>query len=161
MSIPRDELLRPSLQGMAAAKAPYSVQTMFVTSFFGGPFAAIAIIGVNSVRLQRLGRDAVPLGLMLGLSILIMAAPQLTAWGREAALHLVNLTGPRALSYVSRIAALIFFGIGYAMHRSEQRSADFMDLARPNGWIGGLACFAAGLAAAFAFGFLIALARGQ
>lgn len=159
MGLSRDELLRPSLKGVTVAKAPYSVQTMFLTSFFGGPFAAIAIIGVNSVRLQRLPQDLLPLGLALAAAVGFLGALHLAGWGADLREYLTALAGPRALSYVSRVIGLIIFGMGYALHRAEQRSADFMGLDRPNGWIGGIACILAGTAAAFAFGFIIAILR--
>src|SRR5262245_9774550 len=55
----RDELLQPSLADDARpAAAPYSVQTTFLTGFFGGPFAATAIFITNAVRMKRVARDA-------------------------------------------------------------------------------------------------------
>lgn len=157
MSLSRDELLRPSLQGATVAKAPYSVQTMFLTSFFGGPFAALAIIGANAARLQRLPRDLLPLGLALAATAAFLGALHLAGWGTDLRNYLTELAGPSAVSYVARVVGLIIFGMGYALHRAEQRSADFMGLDRPNGWIGGIACILVGTAAAFAFGFIVAM----
>jgi hypothetical protein len=50
--------------------APYSVQATFLTGFFGGPFGAIAIQVLNSIRLRRLARD-VPIWIALLLVTLI------------------------------------------------------------------------------------------
>jgi hypothetical protein len=159
MGLSRDELLRPSLTGVSVARAPYSVQTVFMTSFFGGPFAAIAIIGVNSVRLQRLPKDLPVLGAALVAVVGFMAALYLTGWGVDLRNDLTAFAGPRAASYLFRVIGFVIFGIGYTLHRAEQRSADFMGLDRPNGWIGGLACIAGGTAVSFLAGFLIALVQ--
>ena len=150
MNFTREELLQPSLSNLRIAKAPYSVRTMFVTSFFGGPFAAIAIVAVNSVRLLRWKRDLAPLVLLFAATGGFFAALQLTPWGQGFVAYLTSLVGRSSLSYISRILGLIIFGIGYWLHRKEQRSADFMGLARPNGWIGGLACFVIGIGIVFA-----------
>lgn len=159
MSLSRDELLRPSIGDFPIAKAPYSVRTMFLTSFFGGLFAAIAIIATNSVRLQRWRQDLLPLGLILAASMGFLASVHLTAWGADFRTYLTSLAGPRALPYLTRVIGLAIFGLGYALHRKEHRSADLMGLERPNGWIGGLACLAGGTAAAFAFGLLVAMGK--
>jgi peptidoglycan hydrolase-like protein with peptidoglycan-binding domain len=65
LSGPREDLLQPTLTGAAPAAAPYSVQTTFLTGFFGGPFAALAILAMNSFRLRRLARDALVWGALL------------------------------------------------------------------------------------------------
>jgi hypothetical protein len=146
MNLSRDELLRPSLSGTAIAKAPYSVLTMFVTAFFGGPFAAIAIIAVNSLRLQRWMRDLVPLGLALVAYIAFAVVLAWSEWGMSFRASLTELAGERSVSYLHRAIALALFGIGYALHYKEQRSTDIMGLDRPNGWIAGLACLIGGIA---------------
>ncbi len=143
MSLSRDELLRPSLAGRAIAKAPYSVRTAFMTAFFGGPLAAIAITAINSVRLQRWQRDLAPLAIVLIAYVAFLLALVLTNWGLDFRTRLVEIAGPRGESYIERIIALVLFGMGYALHRKEQRSADFMGLQRPNGWVAGIACIAA------------------
>jgi len=160
MSFTREELLRPSLRGATPAKAPYSLQTMVLASFFGGPFAAIAMIGANSVLLQRWRQDLLPLGLVLAATLGFLAALHLTPWGAGLRGDLASFAGPRALSYLSRVIGLVIFGIGYVLHRSEQRSADFMGLDRPNGLIGGILCILAGIATSFAVSFLLVVARG-
>lgn len=142
MSFSQDDLLRPTLNEYATARAPYSTTTTFVTSFLGGPIASIAIMALNSIQLERLRRD---LPVLIGLSIayiILMLAVFLTSIGVEFRAGLSELLGERGLSFFIRLIALALFGIGYALHRKEQRSADIMGLARPNGWIAGLACIA-------------------
>lgn len=161
MSLSREELLQSSLGDRPITRAPYSVRTAFITSFFGGPFAAIGIIGANSVRLQRWRQDLLPLGFILAATAGFFASLHLTAWGEDLGNYLFTLAGQRVVPYLSRVIALAIFGIGYALHRKEQRSADFMGLDRPNGWIGSLACIVGGAAAAFLFSLLIAMVKGQ
>src|SRR5262249_39204793 len=77
----RDELLRPSLGDAVAARAPYSVRTTFLTAFFGGPLAALAIIVLNSVRLRRWLPDLPVLGVVLAGFIAFVLALYWTEWG--------------------------------------------------------------------------------
>jgi hypothetical protein len=150
MGLSRDELLRPSLTDTTIAKAPYSVQTAFLTSFFGGPLAAIAIVAINSVRLQRLLRDLAPLAITLIAYLAFMLAVAGTEWGMAFRASMDRFAGERSISYLHRVIALVLFGLGYALHRREQRSADLMGLDRPNGWIAGLACIAGSFTLLFA-----------
>ena len=62
-----------------------------------------------------------------------------------------------AASYLHRLIGLALFGLGYALHRKEQRSADTMGLDRPNGWIAGLVCIAAGTVWLIALDRLVAV----
>jgi hypothetical protein len=160
MSLSRDELLRPSLAGAAVAKAPYSVRTAFLTAFFGGPLAAIAITGINSVRLRRWARDLAPLAALVAAYVAFMLALAWTDWGLSFQTSLDAFAGPHTVSYLHRLIALALFGVGYAMHRKEQRSADFMGLRRPNGWVAGLACIAGSILFLIVFDALIGLENG-
>ena len=160
MSLSRDELLRPSLADAAVAKAPYSVRATFLTAFLGGPLAAIAITAINSLRLQRWARDLVPLAAFAAAYIVFLLALAWTDWGRSFQTSLDALAGPRSLSYLHRLIALGLFGVGYAMHRKEQRSADFMGLRRPNGWVAGVACVAGSILFLIVFDALIGLEGG-
>ena len=160
MSLSRDELLRPSLAGAAVARAPYSVRTTFLTAFFGGPLAAIAITAINSVRLQRWARDLVPLAALAAGYIALILGLAWTDWGRNVQDSLDTLAGPRTIIYLHRLIGLALFGLGYAMHRKEQRSADFMGLRRPNGWVAGLACIGGSILFLLVFDALIGVENG-
>src|SRR5262245_24715109 len=127
MSLSRDELLQPSLGTSRIAKAPYSVRTTFLTAFFGGPFAAIAITVLTSIRLQRLGRDALPLAAALLAYLGLLAALMVTPWGASLLQSLEDFAGKQAFSHVDRLIGMGLFGLGYMLHRKEQRSAEFMD----------------------------------
>lgn len=151
MTMSRDELLRPSLGDADAARAPYSVRTTFLTAFFGGPLAALAIIALNSVRLRRWLPDLPVLGVVLVGFIALVLALDRTDWGGSFRAYLYGMAGQRALTYFFRLIALGFFGMGYALHRKEQRSADLVGMARPNGWIAGIACGIGGLVVQVAF----------
>jgi hypothetical protein len=130
MKLPRDELLHPSLQDATIPKAPYSVYTVFVTSAFGGPLAAIAITALNSYRL-RLIRDVAPLSLALITYLAFLAALTDPGWGLTSWISYRNF-------HVLFPAAVLAYG--YLSHRLQQRSADVLGLKRPNGWIAGLPC---------------------
>lgn len=146
MNMSREDLLQPSLAtDSAPAAAPYSVQTTFLTGFFGGPFAAIAIIATNSVRLRRVLRD---LPLIIGSAALLLIgswALQKTAGGVLAREWFDATVGANNLRHIYRLLALMIVGCGYLLHRQEQRNSDLVGLKRPNGWIAGLACIAGGV----------------
>jgi hypothetical protein len=137
----RDSLLQPSLSNQdKPVAAPYSVQATFLTGFFGGPFGAIAIQVLNSIRLRRLTRD-VPIWTALVLVTLaaIWALHQ-TDSGGEIRTWFTETLGDRNLRLAYRLLALSFVAVGYFLHRVEQRSTDHAGLTRPNGWGAGLAC---------------------
>jgi hypothetical protein len=151
VSGPREDLLQPTLTGTAPAAAPYSVQTTFLTGFFGGPFAALAILALNSFRLRRVARDALVWSALL-------AALGIGGWllfhsaaGADVRSWFADQFGRRAASFAGHALGLMIVGVGYLFHRREQVSADLMGLARPNGWIGGVGCIVIGLALSIAF----------
>lgn len=148
MNASRDGLLQPTLGGDARpAAAPYSVQATFFTGFFGGPFAAIALALVNSSRLRRLGRDWPVLAACL---IAVIFAGWVIHGAAPAAAPVrdwLNSTlGQNGARYAYRLVALMIVGVGYLLHRREQRNTDLLGLSRPNGWIAGVLCIAGGLA---------------
>ena len=143
--------MQPTLTGTAPAAAPYSVQTTFLTGFFGGPFAALAILAMNSFRLRRVSRDALVWGaLLVALAIggwLLFhsaAGAELRSWS-------TSQFGSRAGGLSGRALGLAIVGVGYLLHRREQVNADLMGLKRPNGWIGGIGCIVIGMAVSVAF----------
>lgn len=152
----RPDLLRPSLTPDARINsAPYSLQTGFLSAFFGGPMAAWGMSMLNAWRLGQLRRHAAWLTLMglagIGLIWFLTASAAGAQWLTVAARWL----GPNAGHYTERLGALLLFAAGGFLHRREQRSADLFGLQRPNGWIAGVALIVGGyvasvlLAAAF------------
>lgn len=142
MSASRERLLQPTLGSDAPpVAAPYSVQATFFTGFFGGPFAAIALIAINAYRLRRSGRDWPALAACLIATLFV-------AWGLHSSAPafapvrdwLTSTLGESSHRYAHRFAALVIVGVGYLLHRKEQRNTDLMGLARPNGWIAGGLC---------------------
>lgn len=151
MSGPREDLLQPTLTGTAPAAAPYSVQTTFLTGFFGGPFAALAILAMNSFRLRRVARDALVWGALL---VLLAIGGWLlfhSAAGADVRSWFTDQLGIRAARFSGQALGLAIVGVGYLLHRAEQVNADLMGLTRPNGWIGGIGCIVIGMAVSIAF----------
>jgi hypothetical protein len=147
-SIPRHELLRPSLDGSSPiAAAPYSQQTGMWSAFFGGPLAAVAMIGINARRVGRTRSDMV---WVIALAVAYVAWTYFlhaTPAGEQARSTLVGWLGPRGPAYLDRFIALMVFLLGMLLHRSEQRSSDLFDLKRPNGWVMGIGLIVAGIVA--------------
>jgi uncharacterized membrane protein len=144
-------LLQPTLTGTARTAAPYSVQTTFLTGFFGGPFAALAILAMNSFRLRRVSRDALVwsallVSLAIGGWLLFHSAA-----GADVRGWFTDKFGGRAARFTGQALGLAIVGVGYLLHRREQVNADLMGLARPNGWIGGIGCIVIGMAVSIAF----------
>src|SRR5690349_3436290 len=151
MSAPREDLLRPTLSDDVRTAAPYSVQTTFLTGFFGGPFAALAILATNSVRLRRVSSDAAVLGAIL----VVLALGGWLLFHSNAGADLRGMFndqfGDRAARFSGQAAGLAVVGIGYLLHRKEQVNADLMGVTRPNGWIGGLLCMIVGVTLSVAY----------
>ena len=151
MSTHRDDLLQPTLTRDTQALAPYSVQTTFLTGFFGGPFAALAILATNSVRLRRVSRDAAVLGTIL---VGVVAGGWLlfhSAAGADVRSWFVEQFGATAARFSRQGIGLVIVGIGYLLHRKEQVGADLAGLTRPNGWVAGLLCAILGATLFIAF----------
>jgi hypothetical protein len=142
----RDELLQPVLRDTSSiSAAPYSVQALFLTAFFGGPLAAVAMLATNSYRLRRAYKD-LPM-LLLGAAIFLVSAWIIYRTGAGVVLRdwLTQTLGQRGIQLFFRLEALAIAGGGYLLHRQEQRTSDLLGLKRPNGWIGGLASLALGI----------------
>lgn len=140
MSAPREDLLQPTLTRESPTLAPYSVQTTFLSGFFGGPFAALAILATNSVRLRRVSRDAAVLGTILLVVVLGGWLLFHSAAGADVRGWFVEQFGATAARFSRQGVGLIIVGIGYMLHRKEQVGADLAGLTRPNGWFAGLPC---------------------
>lgn len=155
MGASREDLLRPTLSEHAPAAAPYSIQTTFFTGFFGGPFGALAIIGWNAARLRRLARDLPILAALFALIVGAGWALHTTAAGGDLQAAIADKFGSGSLRFVYRLMGLLVVGMGYLLHRREQRNADLVGMERPNGWIGGIACIVIGSAAMIGYGLLL------
>lgn len=133
MPMNRSELLRPSLTRATPARAPYSQQVHFLASFFGGPFAALALAAINGERLGRWRRDApwVLLGLLVYLALEV-ALLQAEA-GRALLQQLDGWVGQGAHGLVVRVYALGCFVVFMLRHRREQAACDLVGLPRPAG----------------------------
>jgi hypothetical protein len=140
----RDDLLQPSLtEDRTDATAIYSPTAGYVSSFLGGPVAALAFAAVNSRRLGRLRADS-PL-LIAGLALFAAAIWWLETGPWHAAIS------DRHLSTGVRGAGLIYFGAIYFLHRRHYRAMSMLGIDSPNGWIVGLACLLLGWASTLAF----------
>ena len=148
-------LLRPSLAAGVGARAPYSVQMGMLASFFGGPFAALAVVLLDAWRLRRLRAEALPLALLavvaLGgdLWLLLDPAPSLALAGW------LSMTRAGAVHLALRALSLAVFAAGLALHRQRQRAADLMGLPRPRALWVGLALIAGGFALQFGLAFVL------
>jgi len=103
-------------------------------------------------------RDLVPLALALGVFLGLTYVLAGTSWGAGLRASLENSGGAHAVAIVYRALAAAFWGLGFVLHRREQRTADFVGFDRPNGWVVGLACVAGGIILQIA---LIALVSGR
>jgi len=113
----------------------YSVRAAFLTSFFGGPIAAVLITLLNARRLRRLARDW-PLALA-AVAILIALRWSMS---RHALAVLEPILGQNTEALLEELAGLGLFGIGYALHGPYHRSQSFLDLPTPNGLLTGILC---------------------
>jgi hypothetical protein len=137
-----DELLKPTLEaGDGQQRAIYSTTAGYMTAFFGGPFAAIALTTLNSMRLKRLAADA---WLLLGATLLsvlvtiLLYRPQLLGQPDFA-------LSDNMLRLLLRAYALGVFGAGYYVHKRYYRNMEVMGLQPPQAWAAGLGCIVVGV----------------
>lgn len=130
---PDSDLLRPSLSSPRDVPAPiYSVRTAFLTSFFGGPIAAMLITLLNARRLRRLDRDW-----PLVMAALAMVIALRWAMSRHVLAMLESTLGQSTETLGWELSGLALFGAGYALHAPYHRSQSFLDLPTPNGLLAG------------------------
>jgi hypothetical protein len=132
-SSPSSDLLQPSLVDTQPREAPYSLQTAFLTSFFGGPLAALAIFGINARRIGRLRSDAVWVAALLVACVAFEAWWRLSLGGQAFDAWLIDQFGKSGGRYFERLSGLVVFALSAAIHRREHKASDLMGAKRPNG----------------------------
>ena len=73
-----NDLLRPSIGTVDSPQRPlYSATAGYLTAFFGGPFAATGMAGLNAWRLGRLRTDALALagGMAIAIGLVAFMGP--------------------------------------------------------------------------------------
>jgi len=119
-------LLQPTLGAGAPAAAPLSPQATFFTSFFGGPWAALAVGAVNLARLRRARREAWLVALAALIAVAALAATAIAVARPELIAAWVPSgfrpsTAVRRLNNGLGIASWSFF---YLRLRPEYRAAE-------------------------------------
>lgn len=138
-----NELLQPSIAKVdGPQRAIYSTTAGYLTAFFGGPFAAIGMAGLNAWRLGRLRTDAPALAggaaLAVGLVVFLLR-PDLFG---QADLDFST----RDLRIGVRILALLLFGAFWFLHRRYYRGMQLLGLESPQPWPAAIACIVANFA---------------
>jgi hypothetical protein len=145
MSLPPEHLLRPSLSTTETPRrAPFGLQAAFLASFFGGPFTAVAMQGLNAWRLSRLKGDAWWILACLAAYAAFEWWMQLAPAGLEARRWMEAEWGTGVERILRRLIALLIFTLGMLAHRSEQRAADLLGMPRPDGFKVGVGLIAFG-----------------
>lgn len=138
-----EELLRPSLSpDLSNAPAIYSSNALFLTAFFGGAFALIALAAVNVQRLGRIRRDG-PL-LLLGA---VLTAGFIAALYRPGADWTVaGLSSDGSSRLLWRSFSLLLATGAFLVHRRFYRSMSLVGLAPPSPWVTAIGCCVLGAA---------------
>lgn len=153
---PLSDLLQPTVGRAPPQQVPYSLQAALLTSFFGGPFAALAIFGINAKRIGRL-RSQAPLIAALGVVHVasqwwLHTVPSGAAFGAWLASVLAMSRAPRLLSGVF---GLVVFVVCAFVHRREHKASELVGKGQPNGLKIGVALIVGGrVANAFLTGVL-------
>src|SRR5690606_21066547 len=138
---PPASLLTPSLAGAPAHQLLLSPRATFLTSFFGGPIAALILMGINLQRLGRLKREtaALVVGGVLALGALVFG------WVMLAQPELLGSLAPegarRGGSWVRRLNNLLgvmTWGLLYLRMRVDLRAAELSrgEFEKPWKWAG-------------------------
>jgi len=138
-----NDLLQPSIDRVdSPQRAIYSATAGYLTAFFGGPFAAVGMAGLNAWRLGRLRTDAMALagGISVAVGLItFLLRPEL--FGR-ADLEFAT----RDVRIASRALALVLFGAYWLMHRRYYRGTRLLGLEPPKPWPAAVACIVTNLA---------------
>jgi len=134
MSDSNDNLFQPSLNTETPAQALYSPVACWITAFFGGPFAALLIFGVNLRRAGLAARNASWLALAAAIAI-------------ASLVHLVRirLTEGETTAddrLVVRGAALVIAALLYWRLSSAYRAQQMFGIEPPQPWLMALAAIA-------------------
>jgi hypothetical protein len=139
-----NDLLQPSIGRVdSPQRAIYSATAGYLTAFFGGPFAAIGMAGLNAWRLGRLRTDALALAGGIALAVGLVAfllRPELFGYQELE-------FAARDVRIASRVLALLLFGAYWLMHRRYYRGMQILGLEPPRPWPAAIACVAVNFAA--------------
>jgi hypothetical protein len=149
-----DELLRPSLSPETTGSAAiYSPNALFLTAFFGGPFALIGIAALNASRLGRLRQDSGYLiaGILLTIGFVTIMYQPGFEW------HMAGLSEAAGARTLSRALALLLALAAYLLHRRFYRSMAIVGLDAPSPWAAAIGCCLLGIGALAAAIILVRL----
>lgn len=132
-------LLEPTLASDAGPIRLYSIQALFLTGFFGGPFGAVALWSVNAIRSRRAARD-LPLAV---LGTVVTVALLWVVYRQPAVFGDFRPSGSQ-LRIGTRVYALLLVALGWWRHRDYYRAAAVGGVDLPNGTLAGIACGVAG-----------------
>jgi hypothetical protein len=137
----RDDLLRPTLSpDTGASPAIYSANALFITAFFGGPFALIAMAALNSQRLGRVRQDAayLLLGALLTVAFVVIVYRPGAGWS------VGDLSPAGTERLLWRAFSLVLAAGAYLVHRRSYRNMALIGIESPSPWKAGVACCLAG-----------------
>jgi hypothetical protein len=145
----RAALLEPTLATSAQSAPLLSPRATFMTSFFGGPCAALVVGTINLVRLRRARRDA---WLIAAAALFALVALALTAAGAGWP-ELLDSVLPKVVGRrLNNLLGVAAWGISYLRLRPEYRAVELTgDFAKP--WVACLAALAGALLLHLAAGF--------
>ena len=138
---PLEDLLQLSLRRDERIRPVYSVRAGFLVAFFGGLVAAVGFSALNTVRAQRVAREAPLLG------VLACAGVAYSIWaGYAAQTHtlptfLTELGGEgQGVRLLGRAVALAGFGVIYLLQRDLHAAQELRGQDSPSAWVPGIIC---------------------
>ena len=153
-----DELLQPTLADDEGVASLYSIRSVFLVAFFGGPIA-LAIFGfLNTRKLSRIGKDwpfyAGCVGVVAALSYVGLMHPELLSASGDPA------DARRNLRYLARASALALCGVLYMLHRQHYRAMSTMGVEHPSPWTAAIISIISATILALGIGGLVATLVG-
>jgi hypothetical protein len=142
------DLLKPELAEAGPNRSLYSPTALFLTAFWGGPLAVMALSALNSKRMVRLKKDApcyivfpAVLFTFYYFAITVPDGVHGLSWLDEyRRSHPFYKHGPKAL-------ALIFWAVSHALHKKQHKAMQLLNIKPKSPW---LAAVAASLLGGFA-----------
>lgn len=135
------ELLQPTLSTQVDVGRIYSARASYVTSFLGGPPAAIAVGVLNARRLGRVSKDA---WLFIACAAVYLAVMAVVGLRMETGTSSILVAGQHIPARIVRIAlqalGLAVFALIYQRHRAYHVAREMAATRGPNAWVMGIGC---------------------
>ncbi|MGH1541088.1 MAG: hypothetical protein ACRBHB_11745 [Arenicella sp.] len=140
-----ETLLQPSLSQDAIIAKPYSVLSHVLVAWLGGPFAIAFFVALSLKKIGRLKQYLLLVMALLALAFAMTVMFVNVGLGEIQLPAYIDLGSAKTNGKtLSRLSALILFGIAYLSLHRYFCAADLKNTPAPSPWIPGVLCIVVG-----------------